>query len=50
MSEKNWLFPWDPEDIVYEPRVLDKTIHFIKGIVEAARGHRAVAGWIISKR
>ena len=48
MSGKNWPFPWDPEDIVYEPRVLDKTLHFIKGIVEAARGHPAVAGWIIS--
>ena len=48
MSGKNWPFPWDPEDIVYEPQVLYKTLRFISGIVEAARGHPAVAGWIIS--
>lgn len=48
MSGKNWSFPWDPEDIIYEPRVFYKTLRFIKSIVEAARGHPAVAGWIVS--
>jgi len=48
MSGKNWGFPWDSENKVYEVDVLEKTRKFVREVVRRFKNHPALGGWIIS--
>lgn len=48
MSGKNWSFPWDSENRVYDIDILEKTRRFIREIVARFKDHPAIGGWIIS--
>ncbi|MEM4873640.1 MAG: glycoside hydrolase family 42 [Thermofilaceae archaeon] len=48
MSGKNWPIPWTSFEDLYEPASVEKTLRFVRSIVERFKGHPAVAGWILS--
>jgi len=48
MSGKNWRIPWVRFEDLYKPHSIEKTMRFVKDIVERFKDHPAVAGWILS--
>lgn len=48
MSGKNWRIPWTSFDELYTSKSIERTMRFIRGIVERVKDHKAVAGWILS--
>ena len=48
MSGKNWRIPWVRFEDLYKPHSIEKTMRFVKNIVERFKDHPAVAGWILS--
>jgi endo-1,4-beta-mannosidase len=48
MSGKNWRIPWVRFEDLYKSHSIEKTMRFVKNIVERFKDHPAVAGWILS--